>query len=159
MRNRNNRWMGTAGFTLVEVMVVVLVIAVLLAVAVPIFLGARRTANDRAAQTTVRNALTVEMVFFSDDAAFTDGLSALKSVDSSFDYTKLPALMTPGKVYVDVDQTKAPDDTVIIGAKSASGRCFWLRAISGAHAPRYATTECPDGTTIDVPTTFGDAWE
>src|SRR5271170_7992581 len=48
------------GFTLIELMVVVLIIAILLAIAIPTFLGARNTANARAAQSNLRNALTSE---------------------------------------------------------------------------------------------------
>ena len=44
------------GFTLIELMVVVLIIAILIAIAIPTFLGARQRAQDRAAQSSLRNA-------------------------------------------------------------------------------------------------------
>ncbi len=47
-----------AGFTLIELMVVLLIIAILLAVAIPTFLGVTSQANDRAAQSNLANALT-----------------------------------------------------------------------------------------------------
>ena len=44
------------GFTLIELMVVVLIIAILIAIAIPTFLGARQRAQDRATQADLRNA-------------------------------------------------------------------------------------------------------
>ena len=49
-----------AGFTLIELMVVVLIIAILIAIAIPTFLGARSRAQDRAAQSSLRNSLTFQ---------------------------------------------------------------------------------------------------
>jgi prepilin-type N-terminal cleavage/methylation domain-containing protein len=43
---------GEAGFTLIELMVVVLIIAILIAIAIPTFLGARSRAQDRVASPT-----------------------------------------------------------------------------------------------------------
>src|SRR5579862_8942547 len=47
-----------AGFTLIELMVVLLIIAILLAIAIPTFLGVSNSAGDRAAQSNLTNALT-----------------------------------------------------------------------------------------------------
>src|SRR5579863_8748036 len=47
-----------AGFTLIELMVVLLIIAILLAIAIPTFLGVTGSANDRASQSNLTNALT-----------------------------------------------------------------------------------------------------
>src|SRR5687768_14016265 len=46
------------GFTLIELMVVVLIIAILIAIAIPTFLGAQDRARDRAAQSDLRNSMT-----------------------------------------------------------------------------------------------------
>ncbi len=45
-----------SGFTLIELMVVVLIIAILIAIAIPTFLGAQNKAKDRAAQSSLRNS-------------------------------------------------------------------------------------------------------
>src|SRR5438093_1130485 len=71
------------GFTLIELMVVVLIIAILIAIAIPTFLGARKRAQDRAAQSNLRNALTAAKTLFTDNESY------LKA-DVSLDATSLP---------------------------------------------------------------------
>jgi type IV pilus assembly protein PilA len=48
---------GDAGFTLIELMVVLLILAILLAIAIPTFLGVTKSANDRAVQSNLNTAL------------------------------------------------------------------------------------------------------
>jgi prepilin-type N-terminal cleavage/methylation domain-containing protein len=49
----------SAGFTLIELMIVIIIIALLAAIAIPTFLGQRSEAQDAAAYSLVRNGLTV----------------------------------------------------------------------------------------------------
>src|SRR3954465_11256839 len=81
MRSFIARRQNEDGFTLIELMVVVLIIAVLLAIAIPTFLGAREKAQNRAAQSALRNALAAEKTFYTDGGAFSTDASALHAVE------------------------------------------------------------------------------
>ena len=59
-----------SGFTLIELMVVVLIIAILIAIAIPTFLGAKSRAQDKAAQSSLRNALTNAKGIYTDQDSY-----------------------------------------------------------------------------------------
>jgi type IV pilus assembly protein PilA len=71
LKNIRNKMQDDKGFTLIELMVVVLIIAILIAIAIPTFLGLRRRAQDRAAQSDLRNGLTAAKAFYTDDELYT----------------------------------------------------------------------------------------
>src|SRR5437899_10943784 len=95
-----------AGFTLIELMVVVLVIAILIAIAIPTFLGARKRAQDRAVQSNLRNALTAEKVYYTDAQAYADSVgangTALTSIEPSLTYSNAVSSSNARQVQVGV---------------------------------------------------------
>ena len=58
LRLIRKRMKGEKGFTLIELLVVIIIIAILAAIAIPTFLGQRSKAQDAAAKSLVRNAMT-----------------------------------------------------------------------------------------------------
>src|SRR5207302_9983569 len=80
------------GFTLIELMVVVLIIAILIAIAIPTFLGARERAQNRSAQSNVRNALTAEKTSYTDTQTYSATSATLTAIEPSLTYvTAIPA--------------------------------------------------------------------
>lgn len=119
------------GFTLIELMVVVLIIAVLLGIAIPTFLGVRRRAQDRAVQSNIRNAFTAEKALYTDAQQYASSTSDLDASGTADIIEVEPSL-----TYVATNPPAVSGNTVTlvlsggylyVAAKSASGTCFYLR--------------------------------
>jgi type IV pilus assembly protein PilA len=122
------------GFTLIELMVVVLIIAILLAIAIPTFLGAQNKAKDRSAQSSLRNSLTAAKTVYADKQVYTDASSAnLPSIEPSLTYKAGNALSTGPK-----DVSVTPDGQAWYGAAlSKTDDCFYIKDTAGA-GTKYA---------------------
>jgi type IV pilus assembly protein PilA len=140
-----------AGFTLIELMVVVLIIAILIAIAIPTFLGACQRAQDRAAQSNLRNALTAEKSFYTDKQAYTQTQSELTAIEPSltFDASADQALAAGTIAY------SASGGTVTLGTKSASGTCFYVKDVvtTGTTYAKDTTCAKPSATTATFSST------
>ena len=121
------------GFTLIELMVVVLIIAILLAIAIPTFLGARNRANDRAAQSSLRNALTGAKTIFTDqqDYSFADA-TTLAANEPSLTFVAGGVTSSKAKI-VSVDSPAAGGALIATweaATYSASGTCFYIKDVA-----------------------------
>ncbi|MEX2419976.1 MAG: prepilin-type N-terminal cleavage/methylation domain-containing protein [Acidimicrobiia bacterium] len=128
------------GFTLIELMVVVMIIAVLIAIAIPSFLGFRKSAQDRSAQSEIRNVLLSEKAFWLDTGDYTETAADMTAFEPNANLNADPAL---GVV---IQLNEASSDIVCIVRTSASGNTFsiWESATAGTY---YATADlsasCP----------------
>jgi type IV pilus assembly protein PilA len=127
------------GFTLIELMVVVLIIAILLAIAIPTFLGARDRANDRAAQSSLRNALTAAKTFYTDAQSFvgadeTAG-TGLVAIEPSLTYANTDTASTDFKAV----SVKGTATDWAGAAWSKSGHCFYIHE-SATGGTKYGKT-------------------
>jgi type IV pilus assembly protein PilA len=146
------------GFTLIELLMVVAIIGILLAIAVPTFIGARSRSNDRAAQTLVRNLLV------SAKTADINGIPSVTGIQADEPTLHVVAADAEG-------QAKASEVSVLVGevageqfmilaSRSASGSCFAV--LEPEHAStRYQTRAAGACTadSFDPAVGWSDQWD
>jgi prepilin-type N-terminal cleavage/methylation domain-containing protein len=138
------------GYSMVELMVVVVILGILLTIGIPALLGARVRSQDRAAQSNISNVYTVEKIVFSGNSTYTDDPVVLRAQEPSQSYVTADTPLVKGPIYVLVE----PGNIVYVMAKSASGTCFYMRDPDGA-GPIYATSpNCGKGPLQ----TYGPSW-
>jgi type IV pilus assembly protein PilA len=112
-----------AGFTLIELMVVLLIMAILLAIAIPTFLGVTKSANERAGQANLNTALTNAVSTYENQgqswAAVTS--TALASAEPSLTFQAAGAAVTTvGQISVDV----GANGIVLASLGKSGGNCY-----------------------------------
>ncbi len=129
------------GFTLIELMVVVMIIAVLIAIAIPSFLGFRKSAQDRSAQSEIRNVLLAEKAIWLDDGDYTETIADVQAFEPN---AVLHATAPATGVVPQLNTTSS--DIVCLTRTAESGNTFaiWESASAGTYygATNLATT-CP----------------
>jgi len=150
---------GEEGFTLIELMVVVLIIAILIAIAIPTFLGARQKAQDRAAQSNLRNALTAAKTAYVDSQSYSSDVSGgvYASIEPSLAFVSGATTGAANSISVFAPSA----DEVVLGAHSASGMCFYIddKTANGGAGTTYAKIA---GSTCNASSpgsvTYGASW-
>ena len=134
------------GFTLIELMVVVLIIAILIAIAIPTFLGARKRAQDRAVQSNLRNALTAEKTYYTDKQVYTASATDLTAIEPSLSYSNAVSTTDPRQIKVETaaDSNSSLGQVVCLAAISKSGKGFQVKdVLSGTDAGTWYTSWQP----------------
>jgi type IV pilus assembly protein PilA len=119
------------GFTLIELMAVVLIIAILIVIALPSFLGTRVRAYDRAAQSDLRAAFAAEKTYYADTLTYSTDPATMKSIESSITYVDGDTPLVTGVAYLHLHPL--PNE-IFVSAMSGSGTCFYIREIDGGGA-------------------------
>jgi len=175
MREFEGAEAADAGFTLIELMVVLLIIAILLAIAIPTFLGVTGSANDRAAQSNLTNGLTELKALYQNgqtycQATCASGVTALPlaTVQSSapeFQWKAANVSVAAGNNIsmepVDVSGAGAGDGAIIAAQSKNSSTCWF--AVDLESTPQAAFTGGDTGNTQFIAaaaaTTAGAQWQ
>ncbi len=155
------------GFTLIELMVVLLIIAILLAIAIPTFLGVTNTAGDRAAQSNLTNALTeakalyqVNQSYSASGATYTPGQFTSQAPEFTWT-TGACAAGSSNCVSYDVVSVSVANDAqglVLAAYSSKTSTCWYALDLESSPAPAaglIVTTAGGTGTDENAMTTAG----
>ncbi len=125
LRERYDARSPDHGFTLIELMVVVLIISILLAIAIPTFIGARKRAQDRAAQTSLRDSVTAAKALYTDASSYVNASqSNLAASETALTFQTLPS---DDHVVASIVDPPSGNDLFAVAVLSDSGTCWYVR--------------------------------
>jgi len=146
---------GEGGFTLIELMVVVMIIAILVGIAIPAFLGARRRAQDTASKSDLRNALGTAQTIFTDNQAYLATAAMVTSLGSEEPSLTFQSDTTKSTAAKQISLATAAStsggtlDTIILASESGSGTCFYFRHVATAGLTTSGTYSATTGSGTD----------
>ena len=152
---------GEAGFSMIELMVVLTILAILIAVAVPSLLSATKPAADRRAETILHTALLAGRAAAGDRDTYVGvGPADLSPAEHSLRFIAASSDAESVRNEVSVRTgTIGGADFLLVATRSASGRCFALLDRSDAPtAFRTATSATCRAADVDPAGPWDAAW-
>lgn len=135
-RQHQRPWAGDDGFSLIELLVVIIIMGILAGIAVPIFLNQRARAHDASAKADLRNLANFEEIYFVDYGGYADIATIV---------AKEPRVSASSGVTLSVVRYDTDLGYCLAAVHAASGRTWYWDSQAGGLQPLGAAS-CPTTT-------------
>ncbi|MCL4434891.1 MAG: prepilin-type N-terminal cleavage/methylation domain-containing protein [Actinobacteria bacterium] len=138
------------GFTLIELMVVLLIMGILMAIAIPTFLGMTNSAKDRNAQAELATSLSMAQLAYSGQGSYSVVSPTYMSTrEPSYTYVQTPCCTMTASVKSANDTIEGPlsgssGNSIEFGTWSASGSCWYIGSNHSSSTSSFG--QIPPGT-------------
>jgi len=149
---REKRENGEGGFTLIELLVVVVIIGILIAIAIPLYLNYKKGANDKAAQSDVRGAISALEQCMSDNGSYPTAYDSSTGALAGCTSAKITTSGGTTLTYIPNSAT-APTKYMVVAFNSGG-------TVTGGTSGAYCYASAAGGSvakSTPAPTTYADA--